>query len=66
MIELYIGIIQASAFCKSPIGNTFIINNADEKAIEELIKELPKTVNIEKDNEKCILKYLGETVIFRY
>ena len=66
MIEIFKGILRACAFCKTPTGNTFVIDNAEEKTVELLVKELPGEVKVEKNEEVCVMKFAGQTVIFKY
>ena len=37
ILDSFKTIMQCAIFCKSPVGNTFVINNADEKYIEYLL-----------------------------
>jgi len=68
MIDTFRNILKCTIFCKTPVGNTFIINNADKKAVGDLIKELSEVsgFNIENNDTECIIKIYGETVVFRY
>ena len=45
ILDSFKAIMQCAAFCKSPVGNTFTINNSDKC---------------------CIIKYLGNEVVFNY
>jgi len=68
ILDSFKTIIQCAIFCKSPVGNTFIINNTDKKYIEYLLLECPylKEFITENSNKCCIIKYLGNEVIFNY
>jgi hypothetical protein len=68
ILDSFKTIMQCAIFCKSPVGNTFIINNADEKYIEYLLSKRPhlKEFITENSDKRCIIKYLGNEVIFNY
>ena len=68
ILDSFKTIMQCAIFCKSPVGNTFVINNADEKYIEYLLLEYPhlKEFITENSDKCCIIKYLGNEVIFNY
>jgi len=68
ILDSFKAIMQCAAFCKSPVGNTFTINNSDKKYIECLLSEYPylKEFIIENSDKCCIIKYLGNEVVFNY
>jgi len=68
VLDNFKGILLASVFCNTPIGNSFIINNADKESVKFLLSEYPlleKFVKT-KTEEQCIIKYAGNTVVFNY
>lgn len=68
ILDHFRGILLASVFCNTPIGNSFIINNADKKSVKFLLSEYPLLEKFikTKTEEQCIIKYAGNTVVFNY
>ena len=68
ILDSFKAIMQCTAFCKSPVGNIFTINNSDKEYIECLLSECPylKKFIIENSDKCCVIKYLGNKVVFNY